>query len=332
MAFSTPPLPLPPIRACLFDMDGLLLDSEDIYTLCTNIILHEHGRPDLPWSVKAQLQGRPGPERSPKDPQAGAIFHAWAGLPLSEAEFRTRQTALQREHFPSTRPLPGVEILLRTLTGKPSNSSPSVHIALATSSHSANYTLKTAHLTSLFTLFPSPQIVLGDDPRIPPGRGKPAPDIYLLALRTINEGIRARNEQRESDGGEEDEKEREILPEECLVFEDSVPGVEAGRRAGMRVIWVPHPGLLEEYKDRQAEVLAGRTGEMVDPVGDDTKEKIEVDHVVRSVDEDIPSKAKKSGKPVEGKPGEMGDGWAERLDSLEGFPYERYGIAVGIDG
>lgn len=43
-------------------MDGLLLDTEDLYTLCNNVILHQYGRPSLPWNIKAQLQGRPGPE------------------------------------------------------------------------------------------------------------------------------------------------------------------------------------------------------------------------------------------------------------------------------
>lgn len=43
-------------------MDGLLIDSEDLYTLCTNDILHKYNKEDLPWSVKAQLQGRPSPE------------------------------------------------------------------------------------------------------------------------------------------------------------------------------------------------------------------------------------------------------------------------------
>ena len=54
----------PPVRACLFDMDGLLIDTEDIYTKCNNVILHEYGKPSLPWKIKAQLQGRPGPEVS----------------------------------------------------------------------------------------------------------------------------------------------------------------------------------------------------------------------------------------------------------------------------
>jgi beta-phosphoglucomutase-like phosphatase (HAD superfamily) len=53
---------LPRIRACLFDMDGLLLNTEDIYTFITNSILHDYGKPNLPWSIKAQLQGRPAPE------------------------------------------------------------------------------------------------------------------------------------------------------------------------------------------------------------------------------------------------------------------------------
>jgi pseudouridine-5'-monophosphatase len=43
-------------------MDGLLIDSEDKYTIIIDTILHEYGKPSLPWSIKAQLQGRPAPE------------------------------------------------------------------------------------------------------------------------------------------------------------------------------------------------------------------------------------------------------------------------------
>jgi len=51
-----------PCFSCLFDMDGLLINTEDLYTVCTNEVLREFGKPDMPWSVKAQLQGRPGPD------------------------------------------------------------------------------------------------------------------------------------------------------------------------------------------------------------------------------------------------------------------------------
>ncbi|THC97342.1 hypothetical protein EYZ11_003176 [Aspergillus tanneri] len=238
MAFT--PSSLPRIRACLFDMDGLLIDSEDIYTEITNQILQENGKSLLPWSIKAQLQGRPQTE-------AAKIFHHWAQLPITREEYAARQATLQTEKFPNSQPLPGVRTLLSKLISTQTTDQP-VHIALATSSHYRNYKLKTDHLQDLFALFPESQRVLGDDERIGQGRGKPLPDIYLLALETVNANLRQRGEV-------------EIKPEECLVFEDAVPGVEAGRRAGMRVVWCPHPGLLEAYKGREAEVLAGLTGE-----------------------------------------------------------------------
>jgi len=40
-------------------MDGLLLDTEDLYTEVTNALLAQLGRPPLTWHIKAQLQGRP---------------------------------------------------------------------------------------------------------------------------------------------------------------------------------------------------------------------------------------------------------------------------------
>lgn len=196
-------------------------------------------------------------------------------------------------NFPSAQPLPGVPDLLADLKVA------GIHIALATSSHAINFKLKTSHLQSLFSYFPLHNRVLGDDPRIPKGRGKPAPDIYLLALETINKDIRER-------------KEKEITPEECLVFEDSVPGVEAGRRAGMRVIWCPHPELLKIYKGRQKEVLAGLSG------------------MSNGFDEEVDEALDEAGAKgrVKGRPGAIGDGWAERLISLVNFPYDKYGIEI----
>ena len=274
-------------------MDGLLLDTEDIYTRCINAILERYGRPKMPWSIKAKLQGRPMNE-------SNKIFMAWSQLPIPLQQFQKENAELQSEYFPKAQPLAGVEELLVTLdstrhweTDAAAAAAASadkkdgtvvgqrVHIALATSSQTVNFHLKTSHLKDLFSVFEEPRRVLGDDPRIAPGRGKPLPDIYLLALKTINETLAP--------------GEKAITPEECLVFEDSVPGVEAGRRAGMRVVWCPHPDLKVEYAGREPEVLAGTTGEAGD-AGDDTP------------------------------PGEIEDGWSEYLPTLQSFPYDRYGI------
>ncbi|KAL2271413.1 hypothetical protein VTJ83DRAFT_784 [Remersonia thermophila] len=282
---------LPPIRACLFDMDGLLLNTEDIYSLCANKVLAKYNRPPLPWSVKAKLMGVPGGSN-------GDVFHAWAQLPISREQYAREQAEHHAVHFPECEPLPGATELLAHLTGGGRGGESAaaaaarnvdgrrVRVALASSTATDNFALKTSRPAAkgLLDMIPENLRVLGDDPRVRPGRGKPAPDIYLLALDTINAALR-----------EENADEPPITPAECLVFEDSVPGVEAGRRAGMRVVWVPHEKLWEEWKDKAREVLAGRTG-LVPELGD------------------------------EHQLGQLDDGWAERLETLEGFPYERFGI------
>ncbi|KAK5627412.1 hypothetical protein RRF57_003127 [Xylaria bambusicola] len=263
----------PPIRACLFDMDGLLVNTEDIYTKCASIVLEKYGRPPLPWSIKAHMMGIPGSSN-------GDTFHNWAQLPISRAQFRQEQSEQQRLHFPKCKPLPGVEKLMADLqTAKNTDGYP-VQLALATSSMRETFELKISVPATVAVIdrIPPKHRVIGDDERVK--RGKPAPDIYLLALQCINETL--------------PEGVPKITPRECLAFEDSPIGVEAGRRAGMRVVWIPHPGVLEEYVGREAEVLAGRTG------------------MVHIGDED--------------QLGQPGDGWGEQLRSLEDFPYERYGI------
>lgn len=168
-------------------------------------------------------------------------------------------------------------------------------MAVATSSIRRNFEIKTETMKDMFSVFAEDQIVTGDDPRVPKGRGKPLPDIYLVALETINEHIRKISPEK-----------AEVQPNECIVFEDSIPGVEAGRRAGMRVVWCPHPGLLNEYLGREGEVLAGKTGEH-------KEDEIE-SHGIGTI----------KGSP--GHVGEIDDGWAELLHSLEDFKYERYSI------
>lgn len=52
--------------------------------------------------------------------------------------------------------------------------------------------------------------------------GKPAPDIYLRAAEKLN-----------------------VTPENCLVVEDALAGVQAGKSAGMTVIAIPDPRFMD---------------------------------------------------------------------------------------
>lgn len=258
-------------------MDGLLINTEDIYTLSHNIILETYKSGPMTWDIKSQLQGRPASE---------SIRRLLAHFNLSSVDpddYAKKLHVIQEQEFTKAAPLPGVEKLLLDLSLGTSGreGGGKIHIALATSSNEGHFKIKTEHLSELFTVFPSDRRVLGDDQRIPKGRGKPSPDIYLLALKTINDSL--------------DPDEQPITPEECLVFEDGIPGVIAGRRAGMRVVWVPHEGLAKQFVGREAEVLAGRS------------EGGEVD--VHQL-------------------GEVGDGWGEQRVNLVNFPYEKYGIVT----
>jgi pseudouridine-5'-monophosphatase len=68
-------------------------------------------------------------------------------------------------------------------------------------------------------------VVCGDDPRCQ--RGKPAPDIFLLAAADL--GVR---------------------PRDCVVVEDAPSGVAAARAAGMQVVAAPDPAMdVARYAD-----------------------------------------------------------------------------------
>ncbi|KAJ5469081.1 hypothetical protein N7475_006833 [Penicillium sp. IBT 31633x] len=275
---ASPKTDFPAVRACIFDMDGLLINSEDIIGLSTNQLLEKYGRPPLTRSIQAQLMGV-------ADSTNGDIFHNWAKLPISREQFALESSEGMRLRFPECRPLPGAENILSSLSRAWSASSGDmIQLALASSTKTRSYELKTSGPESkrLLSFFRPDRRVLGDDPRVRQGRGKPAPDIYLLALQSLNSGV--------------DSEEKAILPSECLVFEDSIAGVEAGRRAGMRVVWVPHPDVAVEYQPMHKDILAGRSGRF--KVGDDWQL------------------------------GEIDDGWAESIPSLEHFDYEKYGLDV----
>ncbi len=57
--------PIAHIKAILFDMDGLLIDSEGIYTKVVNDILKPYGK-EQTWEIKANLMGKPEREATCK--------------------------------------------------------------------------------------------------------------------------------------------------------------------------------------------------------------------------------------------------------------------------
>eukprot|EP01137_Pigoraptor_chileana_P010132 Opistho-2@59284 len=189
----------------IFDMDGLLLDTEKFYTIVGQKIAERYGK-NFEWSLKSKMMGK-------KALEAGRIYVEELAIPLSAEDFIKEREEQLDIMFPQCNILPGVERLVNHLKKH------GIPICVATGSHRRHFDLKTQHHQHLFRLFDF--IVTGDDPEIK--RGKPHPDLFLVA--------KSRFAAQPSDGSN------------CLVFEDAPNGVEAAHNAGMKVVFVPDPNM-----------------------------------------------------------------------------------------
>ena len=188
----------------LFDMDGLLLDTEAVYTQVTQSIIGRFGH-TFDWSLKQQMMGR-------KEEDAAAILIESLGISMTAQEYLIERNQGHKAKFPFCKPLAGVIDLVKYLHDH------NVPIAVATSSHRDAFILKSMNNQDLFKYFRN--ITCGDD--YEDLKSKPFPDIFIKAAMGINKNYDAAR---------------------CLVFEDSPIGVKAGLNAGMKVVWIPDPNI-----------------------------------------------------------------------------------------
>lgn len=152
------------MRAVIFDMDGVLIDSEPVWALSREQLAREHG---AAWHERAHedMMGMSSPEWT-------RYMHEELGVPMTPAEISdevvARLSARYREHLPL---LPHAREAVERLAAH-------WPLGLASSSNREliDLVLAMAELTGCFGATVSSEEV---------PRGKPAPDVFLEAARRL---------------------------------------------------------------------------------------------------------------------------------------------------
>jgi len=209
-----------PITHVIFDLDGVLLDTEPLYTESAQRICAQFGQ-SYNWDIKRHSMGR--------DARLGAkLTIETLGLPISIDEYLEQREENLADLFLGAPEMPGAVGLIDDLAAR------GLVLAIATSSQ-RELCAKKFHGKSWLDRFSS--ITYGDDPALK--QLKPEPDIFLLAAQRI-----------------------QAPAENCLVFEDSVAGVEAALRANMRVVAMPDPHIADNPIFDRATQCITRLGEL----------------------------------------------------------------------
>ncbi|GME83823.1 unnamed protein product [Ambrosiozyma monospora] len=225
-------------RACLFDMDGLLINSEQIYTDISSKVLREKFNIEkgLTWDVKSQMQGLPGSKATQKMVDCYGLNDKTTGEELYKIT-----SEMQTDYWPTCQLMPGVAELIKYLHDK------GIPICVCTSTSKTKFPLKTSHLQDTFKLFDG-NVITGDHESIV-GKGKPLPFIWWLGVDKLNESLKKEG------------KPGNIKPEECLIFEDAVSGFISGKRAQGYVIWVPNENNLKVIGEQKVKEMVGANNE-----------------------------------------------------------------------
>jgi HAD superfamily hydrolase (TIGR01509 family) len=187
---------VPDVEAVIFDLDGVLIDSEAVWDDVRKLFVEEKGG-DWHDGAQRDMMGMSSVEWS-------RYVRDRLGVDMEpdeiSREVADRVADTYREKLPL---LPGAVEAVRSLAA-------SWPLGLASSSnrHVIDLVLELAGISDAFRATVSSEEV---------GAGKPAPDVYLEAVRRLDLDAAA-----------------------CAAIEDSTNGIRSAHAAGMRVIAVPN--------------------------------------------------------------------------------------------
>ncbi len=191
-------IPSGDFAAYLFDLDGTLIDSMPVHLRAWEFALQRVGL-QVPFDEAYfySLGGVPTLE-------SAVIFGQHYGLTFDAHQLVDEKELLYLSLLHDVRLIEPVAAFAKRVAR--------THPVAIVTGGGPEIALPALDATGLRALFPT--VVTPHD--VAPGRGKPAPDMFLLAAARLG-----------------------VTPGDCLVFEDALPGVTAARAAGMQVVLVP---------------------------------------------------------------------------------------------
>jgi HAD superfamily hydrolase (TIGR01509 family) len=211
-----------PIKALIFDFDGLILDTETPDYQVWQNIYQEHGF-DLPYEEWGKIVGGSGHSKF----DAAEHLTLLSQGRLDSVILRTRHQLECSAAVARASVLPGVLDYIHEAKRL------GLKLAIASSSpHS--WVDNHAKRLGVFHYFD--KVICSDEVDV--GRVKPNPDLFLLALEQL-----------------------QVQKEAAIIFEDSPNGVLAANRAGIFVVAVPNP-VTAQLVIKGANLIVGSLSEI----------------------------------------------------------------------
>jgi len=193
-------------KACLFDLDGVIVDTAVYHFQAWRRLANELGF-DFTEHQNEQLKGISRMESLD-------LILNWGNVNLAEEqkiEWASRKNDWYLELVMQMTPnevLKGVPEFLKSLSAS------GIKIALGSASKNSRIILKKINMIEYFDVIIDGNIIT---------KSKPNPQVFILGAKATN-----------------------CKPEDCVVFEDAVAGVQAGKAGGMKVIGVGNAEILHE--------------------------------------------------------------------------------------
>jgi len=182
----------------IFDLDGTLIDSMPAHYRAWNAALHRFGLAEaLDQDLFYSMGGIPSV-------RVAELFGQHYGLTLDTEEVMEVKERIYKEGLGEVTIIEPVADFARRMAAR--------HPLAIVTGGTPDVALPGIQAVGLDHLF---KIVI-TPLDVPVGRGKPAPDMFLLAAMRMG-----------------------VPAAECLVFEDAEPGIQGAEAAGMKVVRVP---------------------------------------------------------------------------------------------